>query len=64
MSGLREAAQEAQDGIGWAKYTDPAEMVSAVLDLARVVVQLAAALDRLEARLPVPLAQAFEGGPT
>lgn len=45
LASLVEKAKQAQDGIGWANYTDPEEFSAAVLTLAREVTSLARAVE-------------------
>lgn len=46
---LQERAQRVQDDIGWADSTNAMEMGSAVLNLARLVQDLAREIDQLKA---------------
>ncbi|MGY1946693.1 hypothetical protein [Nocardia asiatica] len=54
---LTRIAREAQDGIGWADYTNADEMSARMLDLARVVVAQAAVIDQLRDRVTALEAQ-------
>lgn len=49
-------ARDAKDQVGWADFSDPAQLASATLNLAHIVCQLAAAVDQLRDVLPAQLA--------